>query len=1639
MKGSVTTTNTYTVSVFVKAGTTNYFQLAYSSGGAHANFDLGLGVVGTSGGGAYISHDITPVGNGWYRCYMVFTGAGSGVMWHQIVESASAAVLPFWTPTGNETIHIWGAQLEEGSFPTSYIPTPATFTSRNSTATYYDANGVIQTAGVNVARDAAYLPDENGYFRPAGLLLEEERTNDYTANRLLNNNLYTLLNVNIDIGTGVTAPDGSSSFTTFTTTSATNQLRIYPNITYVMTPNEYWTCSIYVDVKNSSPGTMIFALGSTGSNHNQGRLTINANKTISTSTFRTVIGAGWDRTVPITSGYQDLGNGIYRVYYVVQNQDGFTGNWYLFGYYPQLTLPEGWTISLWGAQVEKGYGMTSFIPTETVFSSRSSTATYYDENGVIQTADVDVARDAAYLPDRNGILRPVENLIEPAATNYLQQSGSVGSVGIVQNIITTLNDPDDAAPDGTFTATRFNLEKGLVDPGSSAYISRIYQGFNAAAGTYTQSIFFKPVVSKSKYLNPPDQVEVDNDMFLILGSDGTSSGGVNLNTLNPVNSSSKVTKIGNSGWYRVSVTVELSTADSDYNNFVNFINRFSSSSDPYPVGSEECLVWGWQVESGSVATSYIPTTTAQVTRAADSVSRPTKTRVADVSSSSTQTRAADVASITGTNFSSWYNYPSSTILIDGKPLSLSGIPRFITVSGSGGENRLWTSFRDFYTSSYALGGGSMILTSYPISTSYQRYAYSFDYDSSTNTTTLKNTTLGQAVLSLSSSGYKIPLTGANLYLGGSGDSNGSKLIRRLTYWPTRLPDTKLQEITSPTVDTFDLVFDSSLVPDGICGLKIRGTCTYTIDWGDGTDPDTIVNTGSIFSFSTITHQYFFPSRYVAKIQVISGDFIPYYTNQYDAALVEIKGSPAGFSFGTIFDRAFTSSKNLTYIDPNFDTSSITAFGNTSSGDGAWRNCSSLTSFPRLDFSSAISIQGAWYGCTSLESFPKIDTSTVTNVGAANQGTWELCTSLTSFPLIDTSNATIIERAWKQCSNLKEFPAIDTSNCTNIRDAWNNCSNLEYFPYIDTSNVTVGFGQGTSGRGTWRNLSKIKKFPALNTPNITGSLDGAWAGCSSLTDFPLMNFSGITSFGTSNQGAWQSCSSLENFPQIETSSGTIFYKAWYGCSSLTSFPLIDTSNATNITGAWNGCTSLREFPAINTSNVTVAVSASASDRGAWYGCSSLVSFPALDLSNVTVLGYANGGCWSYCTSLLSFPSINFAACTSFYKTWIGCSSLTSFAYGCFDNSPATDYTQAFQYCSLSGDAIGNILSSINNANTSSGILHINLGNNAGNYDWNGPAWDGYNGLISRGWTISYNEDLFSSSPLDLQFAATKTLDSRITFSRSSTGTYVDSNGVIQTAAVDTARFDHDPDTLESLGLLVEEARTNLVLDSEDLTTSNWIRSDTTATANTITAPNGTLTADNVSNIPTRPSWIRPLVSLNTSLTYTITFFAKPLTTNKLIVLEWPGANFFDLSNPGSGVEEFANGWFKITLTKTNVSVGPAIYIGGYGGTSDNVSFGLWGFQIEEGSFPTSYIPTSGSTVTRAADTVSISGTDFTSWFNYDQSTMYAEGVFIGDPYSGNFGFLATLDVGINDQRIYMRDRILDSSDVVDFQSTISGTG
>jgi len=271
-------------------------------------------------------------------------------------------------------------------------------------------------------------------------------------------------------------------------------------------------------------------------------------------------------------------------------------------------------------------------------------------------------------------------------------------------------------------------------------------------------------------------------------------------------------------------------------------------------------------------------------------------------------------------------------------------------------------------------------------------------------------------------------------------------------------------------------------------------------------------------------------------------------------------------------------------------------------------------------------------------------------------------------------------------------------------------------------------------------------------------------------------------------------------------------------------------------------------------------------------------------------------------------------------------------------------------------------------------------------------------------------------LDLNFIKNKSLiddvsgNNLITFSRASTGTFVGSNGLLQTAASGISRFDHNPTTGESLGLLVEEARTNSLTYSED--TSQWNTPiNITLTQNQTTAPSGTLTADQYLETAATGLHAQENTTFTfvTSTVYTYSVFAKSI-GGRNFEIGYPSTLFtgrfarFTLSGSGSvqssdagvtaSIQAYPDGWYRCSATSTCASGASSrmsnfIIDGSFARSyAGDVTKGLfvWGAQLEAGSFPTSYIPTVASTVTRAADLASITGSNFSSWFNPVEGTI-----------------------------------------------------
>ena len=260
------------------------------------------------------------------------------------------------------------------------------------------------------------------------------------------------------------------------------------------------------------------------------------------------------------------------------------------------------------------------------------------------------------------------------------------------------------------------------------------------------------------------------------------------------------------------------------------------------------------------------------------------------------------------------------------------------------------------------------------------------------------------------------------------------------------------------------------------------------------------------------------------------------------------------------------------------------------------------------------------------------------------------------------------------------------------------------------------------------------------------------------------------------------------------------------------------------------------------------------------------------------------------------------------------------------------------------------------------------------------------------------------------------DGDFTHSRGSTATRVNKDGFIESVATNVPRLDYpliDGVVQDCPALLLEPSRTNLFTQSE--TFSNWSNSQSTETINSGISPDGSNTATKVKPTTSSSSWSglnSPSLSITSGTAYTFSVFAKkdeysyvqvggstPRFNGSFSTIDLNNGTVVYESGINADVESYGNGWYKISFTQTAVSSGSGlagfIAVYNYAPNSRLQAFGgdgssgilVWGCQFEAGSYPTSYIPTSGSTATRSADVCNGSGTD--AEFNDSEGVLFAE--------------------------------------------------
>ena len=242
-------------------------------------------------------------------------------------------------------------------------------------------------------------------------------------------------------------------------------------------------------------------------------------------------------------------------------------------------------------------------------------------------------------------------------------------------------------------------------------------------------------------------------------------------------------------------------------------------------------------------------------------------------------------------------------------------------------------------------------------------------------------------------------------------------------------------------------------------------------------------------------------------------------------------------------------------------------------------------------------------------------------------------------------------------------------------------------------------------------------------------------------------------------------------------------------------------------------------------------------------------------------------------------------------------------------------------------------------------------------------------------------------LNLNFARSRSLDPRITFTRASTATYIGRDGLVKYAGEDEPRFDHDPDTLESLGLLIEDSRTNYITNSQAPLSAAG-SGNLSGGALTTSVAVSTISPDGTTNGVAR---------FNGDGTYRFGFansgIAQQAYAGSIWVRAVSGTASFaidvnDYNNLGydAGLQTVGEEWQRFVVVSQRPDTQPYRFMDI---NLDNSDVYIWGPQLEEGYFPTSYIPTSGSAASRAGETATINSPGLDDFSSRDGYTLTCE--------------------------------------------------
>lgn len=293
---------------------------------------------------------------------------------------------------------------------------------------------------------------------------------------------------------------------------------------------------------------------------------------------------------------------------------------------------------------------------------------------------------------------------------------------------------------------------------------------------------------------------------------------------------------------------------------------------------------------------------------------------------------------------------------------------------------------------------------------------------------------------------------------------------------------------------------------------------------------------------------------------------------------------------------------------------------------------------------------------------------------------------------------------------------------------------------------------------------------------------------------------------------------------------------------------------------------------------------------------------------------------------------------------------------------------------------------------------------------------------------------------------------VAVTRSTTATYMGATGLLMTAAVDEPRYEYDS-AGNYLGLLIEESRTNICHNSEDLTAANWLLTTggtgtlPVVTSNYAVAPDGATTADRVQlncgggGTSTDVSQLSAGNTASTASVNHVTSVWMKTNDGSTVTVGLVGVNGIVLPIT------VTSAWQRFDRIGQIASTNPAplrIRLRGNEGTSTSADLSIWGGQCEKGDFVTSYIPTAAVDVTRAIDTVQVSALASIG-YNAAAGAMFVE--FIRQPgfttTEGIFTFYTDsnnyIGVGINSSGIVTPNVVVSGTTQVSLSPGVAADG